>query len=256
MLIDWFTVAAQIINFLILVGLLKYFLYDRVIKAIDQRENTISSRLEDASKQRKAAERDAQTYRVRTQEIEDRQSELFARAKAKADEQKRKWVQQARDDVDNLQAKWYQGILRRKEAFLQDLKQRAGSEVYSITRRTLTDLADAGLERRMVDVFLQRITKLEKEKREEIARAVRQEGLKIQVNSAFDLPADERKKLTETIREVILKDAEIAYHTIPEMILGIEMKTRGYKVAWSVEEYLQLLEQRVAKTLEAGAEGK
>lgn len=256
MLIDWFTVTAQIVNFLILVWLLKHFLYGRVIKAIDQREDTISSRLEDARKQREAAEHDAQTYRSRTQEIEDRQTELFARAKAAADEQKRKWVQQARDEVDNLQAKWYQGVLRRKEAFLQDLKQRAGSEVYAITRRTLTDLADVELERRMIEVFLQRVTELAKERKEEIARAVRQEGLEIRVDSAFELPVDERKKINETIRKTILKEAEIVYHTVPEMILGIEMKTRGYKVAWSVDEYLQLLEQRVSEALAVGAEGK
>jgi hypothetical protein len=36
-LINWFTVIAQIVNFLILVVLLKYLLYDRIIKAMDER---------------------------------------------------------------------------------------------------------------------------------------------------------------------------------------------------------------------------
>ena len=37
MLIDWFTVGAQIVNFLVLVGLLKYFLYEPILKAMDKR---------------------------------------------------------------------------------------------------------------------------------------------------------------------------------------------------------------------------
>ena len=35
---DWFTVIAQIINFLILVALLKRFLYGPIIRAMERRE--------------------------------------------------------------------------------------------------------------------------------------------------------------------------------------------------------------------------
>jgi hypothetical protein len=42
MLIDWFTVGAQIVNFLILVWLLKHFLYKPILNAIDAREKRIA----------------------------------------------------------------------------------------------------------------------------------------------------------------------------------------------------------------------
>jgi F-type H+-transporting ATPase subunit b len=45
MLIDWFTVAAQIVNFLVLVALLKHFLWGRLVRAIDEREKRIAGRL-------------------------------------------------------------------------------------------------------------------------------------------------------------------------------------------------------------------
>ena len=56
MLIDWFTVIAQIVNFLILMGLLKYFLYDRVIAIMDERQRKIDERLTDSEETKKAAE--------------------------------------------------------------------------------------------------------------------------------------------------------------------------------------------------------
>ena len=43
MLIDWFTVAAQAINFLILVLLLRRFLYGPIVKAMDDREAAINA---------------------------------------------------------------------------------------------------------------------------------------------------------------------------------------------------------------------
>jgi len=47
--INWFTVIAQIVNFLILVWLLKRFLYKPVLKAIAEREQKIASRLDAAA---------------------------------------------------------------------------------------------------------------------------------------------------------------------------------------------------------------
>ena len=43
MLIDWFTVGAQVINFLILVWLLKLFFFRTILDALDARENRIAS---------------------------------------------------------------------------------------------------------------------------------------------------------------------------------------------------------------------
>lgn len=48
MLIDWFTVIAQVVNFLILVWLLKRFLYQPILNAIDAREQRVATELADA----------------------------------------------------------------------------------------------------------------------------------------------------------------------------------------------------------------
>jgi F-type H+-transporting ATPase subunit b len=54
--IDWFTVFAQIVNFIILIFLLKRFLYGPIIAAIDKREENISARITEAEEKHLAAE--------------------------------------------------------------------------------------------------------------------------------------------------------------------------------------------------------
>ena len=49
MLIDWFTVGAQLLNFVILVWLMKRFLYQPVLDAIAAREQKIAAELADAA---------------------------------------------------------------------------------------------------------------------------------------------------------------------------------------------------------------
>ncbi len=59
---DWFTVVAQIINFLILVALLKRFLYGPIIRAMDRREAEIASRMDAASDKTADAEKQRIRY--------------------------------------------------------------------------------------------------------------------------------------------------------------------------------------------------
>ena len=58
MLIDWFTVGAQVVNFLILVWLLKRFLYRPILDAIDAREKRIARVLADTDAKKAAAQKE------------------------------------------------------------------------------------------------------------------------------------------------------------------------------------------------------
>ena len=66
MLIDLFTVIAQIINFLILVYLLKRFLFNRIIKIMDDRENQIIDRMQGAEAAKEEAQKELdEQHRIR-----------------------------------------------------------------------------------------------------------------------------------------------------------------------------------------------
>jgi hypothetical protein len=66
MLIDWFTVGAQALNFLILVWLMKRFLYKPILHAIDAREKRIAAELADADAKKAEAKRSATSSSART----------------------------------------------------------------------------------------------------------------------------------------------------------------------------------------------
>ena len=69
MLIDWFTVGAQVLNFLILVWLLKHFLYKPILNAIDAREKRIASELADADAKKTEAQKERDDFRKQEQSI-------------------------------------------------------------------------------------------------------------------------------------------------------------------------------------------
>ena len=74
MLIDWFTVVAQVINFLVLVWLLKRFLYRPILHAIDAREKRIAAEVADADAKKVEAEKQCEEFRNKNAEFEKQQA--------------------------------------------------------------------------------------------------------------------------------------------------------------------------------------
>jgi len=62
MLLDWFTIGAQALNFLILVWLLKHFLYQPILHAIDAREKLIAKELADADAKKSEAQKERDAF--------------------------------------------------------------------------------------------------------------------------------------------------------------------------------------------------
>jgi F-type H+-transporting ATPase subunit b len=250
MLIDWFTVAAQIVNFLILVALLRVFLYNRVIKAMDERERNINARLEAAEQQRQAAEAEAASYRQQQQVFETRQSEMLAQAREKADSQRQQMVTKARQEVERLQARWHQAVRDEQDAFLRDLRQRASQQMYAMARRALTDLAHASLEQQIVAAFLDRLQTLDEAAWQAITTTRQDANQPLVILSAFHLPQASCQKLLKVLRKHLGASVDIRFETSADMICGIELQTDGQKIAWSLAHYLEALEENLAKAFD------
>ena len=76
MLIDWFTVVAQAINFLLLVWLLKRFLYKPILQAIDDREKRIATQLQEAGATKEDAEKERRDFQKKNAEFDQQRDAL------------------------------------------------------------------------------------------------------------------------------------------------------------------------------------
>ncbi len=143
MLIDWFTVLAQIVNFLVLVALMKRFLYGPLVAAIDAREQSIAARLAEAARKEQEAAARIEQLAKEAAETEREKAAVLAAARADADRQRGEILAQARENVKALEAKWRDELEREKAAFLDEVRRRAAAEILAATRGALHDLACA-----------------------------------------------------------------------------------------------------------------
>lgn len=249
MLIDWFTVFAQIVNFLILIWLLHRFLYGPIVKAMQAREDRIREQLESAHTQRREAEEIKADYVSKRQELDEQHDRLIIEAREEAEAWRKEQMDRARVEVDEAQGHWQEAIQREKDLFLRELRQRTGHHVVAIAHRALADLAEADLEAQMVHVFLQRLQATDPDRREEIAQSIRDSGRGIIVQSAFELPQEQRDEFTALVGEMVGDTVPLEFVTSSELLAGIELKAGSYHVAWSLDEHLVSLEQDMAELL-------
>ncbi len=242
MLIDWFTVAAQIINFLILVFLLKRFLYGRIIKAMDKREEKIASRIKEAESKHREAEKELEEYRSKSQEMDKKKEELLSRARNQAESRKEELLQEARQELNRQRQKWQDSIQKEKEYFIRDMKQQTADQFFSLSRRALKDLAGAELEKQMVETFLQRITEIGEDKKRDMAGLLGEGNAEAVVVTSSPLAEGAVDRITKALHEVLNSDAEIQFQTSAEILSGIELRINGYKVAWNLDHYLEAME--------------
>ena len=250
MLIDWFTVVAQVINFLILMGLLKYFLYNRILRAMDEREQHLASlRLQAETKELEATQ-EAESHRRALQKLEEERNKILTLARQAADQDQRELIQQARQEVDDTRRNWYESIEHEQSVFLEDLRQRTVTQVYEIARRALKDLANEDFEQHLVDVFLSRFQNMEETQWKFLNESIQNGQTLLEVLSAFPLSPSMEKKISSTLQERLGETVHITFNVSSSVIGGIELKGAGHTVAWNLEEYLDSLHDNITQALE------
>ena len=160
MLINWFTVCAQAINFLILVWLLKRFLYKPILHAIDERERGIAAQLADAEAKTAEAQKERDDFQHKNQAFDKERAALLKKATDLASAERQRLLDEAKKDADALRAKRQEALHVEQRNLSTEIVRWTRKEVFAITRKTLADLSGASLEERMTDVFVGRVRAL------------------------------------------------------------------------------------------------
>ncbi len=249
MLIDWFTVGAQVLNFLILVWLMKRFLYKPILDAIDAREKKIAGELAAADATRADAKKEHDEFQHRNEEFDQQRAGLLKKAADEASAERQRLLDEAHKAADALSARRQEALNNDARNLSQAITRRTQDEVFGIARKALADLATTDLEERFGDVFIRRLRAMAEPARANLGAALTTAAEPAMVRSAVALPAEQRAKIQNAINETFSADVQLRFETAPELIGGIELTTSGQKVAWSIADYLTSLEKGVTELL-------
>lgn len=253
MLIDWFTVLAQTVNFLILVWLLKRYLYQPILDTIDAREQRIAGELADTAEKQQLAGQERDDYQQKNIDFDNQRDAMLRKATAAAETERQRLLAQARTDADDLARKNQLSVKREQHLQSQELSRLTQTQVIAITRKTLTALANRPLESAIIAVFVQQLELLHDDAKSSFKQSLFKAKNSAVVRSAFALQDPEQSMIQQAVNHCFSAQVQLAFVTSEHSIAGIELSAEGQLIAWTIESYLDALEKNIADKLASTA---
>lgn len=249
--IDWFTVTAQALNFVVLVWLLKRFLYGPILRAIDAREKRVADELADAAQKQAQALQERDDFARRNADFDHARDAQLAQVHTQAAQEHRRLLEQARTDASAWSAKRQTSLRAEAAQQGQAIREQVQQEVFAIARKTLQDLASEALEHRVCVLFAERLRQLDAEQRDALVSALGAGDAQLQIRSAFVLAQPQREALEAALHATLGRDLPgVQYSCSPDLVSGIELRGGGHKIEWNIGEYLDAMEHNVAQRLQ------
>ncbi|MBU0946452.1 MAG: hypothetical protein KJ804_03770 [Proteobacteria bacterium] len=245
MLIDWPTVIFQIINFLILIVLLKRFLYGPVLKAMDERERKVAARLAEAAEAKGDAARRVVALAKEQQAFAEAREERMLLVSQEVEKWKNDALLRLQAEVDEKREGWNSILVAEQEAFLQKLRRLVSRNVFLIAKKALADLADDELEARLVSTFTAKIARQE----DGLAAALATSTAAITCVTGFPLAEPQKEELAKALRPYLRVGREISFREENDLGFGIRLLSDGQKWEWNLNRYMLELETGIKKSI-------
>lgn len=231
--LNWTTFALEIINFLVLLWILKRFLYRPVMQTLAERRAGIErilgearateakasamrqqfeSRLADWEQEKAAARR-----RFETELDAERDRQMEALAKVLASERERSAAQDA----------------HRLETQRRELAVQASTEARQFASTLFTRLASPELEGQLVQLFIEELAVLPEERLSAVRAGQNGHGQGI-LSSAFELSAEQRQHLSNAIDTRLGKAIALDFVVEPNLLAGARLALGAWQLDFSL----------------------
>lgn len=240
MTFDPFTLIAQIVNFVILVALLRVFLYRPVQRTMQARERRIAQEQASAEEARREARAEAEALRDERKELERKRRERLEEIEEEAASLRERRLEAVEEEAQAARVVHAEALRRDLRDAGERLRRRSAELVVDELRRALSELADASLERQAIGVFRRRLAEVEPDTLD--ALLSRLEGSPAVIATAFEPSDDARHEATAAVREALHREIDPSFEVDPDLRLGVALRIGGLEIGWSGQGWVDELE--------------
>lgn len=220
---DWSTFFLEIINFLILVWILKRFLYHPILGVVAKRRAGIEKAMADARRtEAEAGELKQQCERELVRWEEEKEAAKARLREELAAERERLMAELETSIAEECERR--RVLDERQQHDFKRMAEEQGIELgAAFSARLLSRVATPELEARLYALLLEDLRGLRAEDKRAVAAAAAAPGLQIKVQSAFTLDAARRTELAHALAEVADKTLPVEYRENPELVAGFQV---------------------------------
>jgi F-type H+-transporting ATPase subunit b len=238
--LDPFSLVAQLVNFVILLALLRFVLYGPILRTMRQREERIQATQAEAEAWRDEARADAEALRREREDADRTRRERLAELEREVDARRAARQGEIEREAEAKRAALAEALERDREGVVELLRRRTGDLLLAELRGALTHLADASLERQAVAAFRRRLERLDARTRDALRAAA--DSAPVVIATAFVPQGEARADLAAAVDDLLGGGREPIFARDDRLLLGVTLTVGGMRVDGSAEGRLAALE--------------
>jgi F-type H+-transporting ATPase subunit b len=246
--IDWWTIALQAANFLLLAWLLQHFLYRPVMAVIDRRQAATERLMTEANSARERAQSAEHEIADRLGHAESERTELLAAARRAAEDERKALVAKAAAEAKQLRDEGLQAVDREREAALRELSATATRVAVAMAHRILAELPLEAAEEAFLEPPHSALAALPPDQKSVFAGS--NEGVPVTVVSAAPLSEPGRAQCQRRIPEILGHPVAIRFEVDPDLLGGLDLHAGSATLRLSWADKLK----RIGAGVEAAAD--
>ncbi len=246
MTIDWITVAAQIANFLVLVWLLKRFLYRPILDGIDAREAEIKTRMHAAEETKAEAAATQADYHDRERALRAAETEMSETIRKSAEDQRDALLADAHQRMEREWAEWKTSRDEEARKYTARMHRVGADALLALTRKALADLANETLEDRMAQHLVVQLEPMARDLKNAAGNAT-----EAVVSSRDPLAMSTQDTLVAALK-IIFPEVAATFTADESQTPGLVLRIGGAQLAWTVDSYIDGLDALIGAQLANG----
>ncbi len=215
---DWWTLALQTINLLVLLWILSHFLFKPVSEILEKRQAAATEALDHARSAKAEAEAALAELRSGDAAVAERRAKLLATAQAEAERARRDLLDAAREDAAKLRAEAQAEIQRSRSDAERAMQDEAADLAVDISRRLLDRLPAQMRSAGFIDGLAEAVARLPEQTREGLGASG-----PVVVRAASALSDPEMALLQGRLAEVLGHEIALSVTADPTLIAGLEL---------------------------------
>jgi len=224
MQIDWWTLALQAFNFLILVWLLSRFLYRPIKEVIEKRKALAGEAFAEAEAQKREAEAARKRFEDDRAALAGERQDMLKTLHQEMEGERARALEDAKKKADGMLDSARAAIAGEREAVTADMRAQATGLARDMAAALLREVGPTAPTEPFLDRITRHLTEMGAEERARLRKDLAGEEARLTVVTAADLTADEQARWRDGLEPLLHLDGRIAFSTDPDILGGAALR--------------------------------
>ncbi len=135
--IDWKLLIVQLINFVLLIGVLTFLLYRPILRVLDERKARIQKSMEDAKKVEQMKKDMDDVRKEQMKKLDQETGKLLEAARKQADDMKKEMITRAQEEAAGIVAKAQEQLGAERGRMVSEIQSTLANIVVQMTEKVL-----------------------------------------------------------------------------------------------------------------------